>query len=728
MTYAQPRPILTGTGDMPSDDAIAIVGAACHYPAGCYDLDLFWRFLRDGRSAVVEAPPERLATTFRGAEAGKAASRCGGFLPDPFPAGFDAAFFDISSAEAQALDPQQRLLLEVGWRALESAGLPIEPDTGRPVGIFVAISTTDYHGAQFWQPGLAAITPFTATGASFAAASGRLSYCFGFNGPSVTIDTACSSSLVAFHLACQSLRQGECEAALVAGVNALLAPNLFICLTKMGLLSPEGRCKAFDATGDGYVRAEGCGALVLKPFGQAHQDGDRVLAICRGSAVNQDGRSSGLTAPSRAAQERVIGQALARAGLTPGDVDYVEAHGTGTPLGDAIELSALAGTYASGRDRSAPVLVGSVKTNIGHLEAGAGMAGLIKTILCLTHGEIPPHLHLRQPTPHLAWDEVALAVPTALTPWPATDRPRRAGVSSFSFTGTNVHVVLEAAPAPPPVDKPRATMVVLPISARDAAALEELAVELAAWLEAAPRDLADVGFTLGAGRTAFAHRRAVVGATAAEVAAALRGDAAAPADGDPLRARLLELARIWTAGAAVDWARLYRPFDPRKISLPGHPFRRQRHWPDPVAGAPSDRATSIPVAAAAPDRSEAWRRLIDERARRVLSDRPLRQLDPELALAEQGITSLLALQLLQDLETLLARPLPATLFYNYPSINRIAAFLAGASAASSPDRPIAPAAPDVVHPDAAAENEFDFLDALDTVDLATLIEREVGSS
>jgi acyl transferase domain-containing protein len=714
-----------GRREIVPDEVIAIVGAACLYPGGCDDPDAFWDFLRRGGSAVREVPATRWARDFYDPDPdrpGKTASRWGGFLPDPFPGAFDAAFFDISPKEAAALDPQQRLLLEVGWRALEDAGVALDPDRGKPFGVFVGISTTDYHGAKLWQPGSTTIDPFTATGASFAAAAGRLSYAFGFDGPSLAVDTACSSSLVALHLACQAIRQGECEAALVAGVNALLTPNLFICLTKMGLLSPDGHCKAFDAAGNGYVRAEGCGAVVLKTLGQAQRDGDRILALCRGSAVNQDGRSNGLTAPSRKAQERVIGQALARAGVSGDSIAYVEAHGTGTPLGDMIELSALAGTYAAGRDPDSPLLVGSVKTNIGHLEAGAGMAGLIKTMLCLRHGEIPAHLHLQTPTPHHPWDEVALTVPTALTPWPGTAGPRRAGISSFGFSGTNAHVILEEPPAPEAREMRRSDAVLLPLSARSPAALEELAAGMAGWLEAAPRNLADVGFTLGAGRTAFAHRLAVVGSTAAELAAALRGTAPSPADGDSWRRRLGELAALWTAGEEVDWARLYRPLGAGKIALPGHPFRRQHYWIDPVVGVP---AAAGAQAAAAPqpsaprpatyDGPDGMRRRIDHIARKVLSDQPLAPLDPELPLVEQGFTSLMALELRRELEAELAMPVPATFLYNYPTIIRMAEFFLAdrsfpATAAAAPP---------------PADGDYDFLDELSVEDLATLIEREV---
>ncbi|MFM8332697.1 MAG: beta-ketoacyl synthase N-terminal-like domain-containing protein [Candidatus Methylumidiphilus sp.] len=709
------------------DDDVAIIGTACQYPGGGHDPDAFWRFIRNGGSAIGEVPPERWGEEFYSADpdaVGKSASRWGGFLSPPFPGGFDAAFFDLSPTEVQALDPQQRLLLEVGWRALESAGIATDPEACRPIGVFVAISTTDYHGAKLWQPGLAAIDPFTATGASFAAAAGRLSYSFGFNGPSLSIDTACSSSLVAFHLACQSIRQGECEAALVAGVNALLTPHLYVCLSKMGLMSRDGRCKAFDATGDGYVRAEGCGALVLKPLAHALRDGERVLAVCRGSAVNQDGRSNGLTAPSRPAQEAVIRRALAVAKLSFADIDYVEAHGTGTPLGDAIELNALANTYAQGRSRAKPLLVGSVKTNIGHLEAGAGMAGLIKTVQCLRHGEIPPHLHLRQPTPHLAWDEVALTVPTAPTPWPDADRPRRAAVSSFGFSGTNAHAILEAAPRTPPRNRPSPAVVALPLSARTPAALGELAESLARWLEVEPHDLVDVAFTLGAGRTLFTHRRVVIGANAAGLAAALRGKATAPVQGDPWQSRLQELADLWVAGEPVDWARLYRAFGARKLALPGHPFNRQHYWSSPLAAtcrpvAPTPNPAAPPPAST-PQGRDAWRQVIDGLARRVLSDQPLGSLDYDQALVEQGFTSLLGQELRRHLESVLGRSLPATLLYNYPSINRIAELLAAPS--QEADHGAAPLV------SSAGTGEFESLDTLDDLSveqLLNLVQREV---
>ncbi len=710
-----------------SKEGVAVIGAGCQYPGGCNSLEDYWAFLRQGKFAIGGIPPGRWP---RGP--GEPPPCKGGFLPEPFPYAFDAAFFGIPPKEAEALDPQQRLLLETAWRACEDAGLVPDPEAGRQIGVFLGISTADYQSAQLWRPDLAGINLFTATGVSFAAAAGRLSYVFGFEGPCLAIDTACSSSLVAVHQACQALRSGECEAALVAGVNALLAPNLNACLSSMGLLSADGRCKAFDASGDGYVRAEGCGALVLKMADRARRDGDQILAVLRGSAVNQDGRSNGLTAPSRRAQERVIRQALANADLSPGDIDYVEAHGTGTPLGDAIELGALIETYAANRDPEAPLLVGSCKTNIGHLEAGAGIAGLLKAILSLRHAVIPPHLHLDRPTSEVKWSDVALRVPTETTSWPETGRPRRAGVSSFGFSGTNAHVIVEEAPRETMTEPASASPVLLPLSARTPAALETLTANIADWLEAAPRNLADVGLTLGIGRTAFPHRRAVVGKTAAELAARLRDEIPqnpGAAEGEPMSRKLEELARLWMEGGEVDWARLYEPYGARITSAPGHPFQRHRYWPDslgddsepapPAASSAVSRAISTPTGIGDRDRSDFLRAFIDERARRVLSDQPLAPLDPDLALLDQGFTSLTAVELRNILETDLQTTVPATFFFNYPSINRMVDFFL-----EEPPHPVASATQELP-PAKPTDSEYTFLDDLSDEELETLIDREV---
>jgi acyl transferase domain-containing protein len=687
-----------------SAGAIAVVGAACHYPGGCDDLDALWRLLCEARSGIGLAPAGRGVDV---------ESRYGGFLAAPFPVGFDASFFGISPVEAQRLDPQQRLLLETSWRALESAGIVIDPGKEHPIGVFVAISTSDFQQIQSGLHAQDAARQFNATGASFAAAAGRLSYCFGFTGPSLAVDTACSSSLVAFHLACQAIRSGECEAALVAGVNALLTQDLFTSLGAMNLLSPDGQARPFGLAANGYVRAEGCGSLVLKPLDQALRDGDDVFAVCRGSAVNHGGRTNGLTAPSSTAQQRVIEAALKRADLTPSDVDYVEAHGTGTPLGDSIELNALAEAYAATRRAEAPLLVGSIKANIGHLEAGAGMAGLIKTILCLKHGKIPAQAEASALTREIAWDKTAMRVPDTRMSWPVTGRPRRAGVSSFGFGGTNAHVIIEAFETANNETKPTGA-VVLPISARTPSALAELSLAIGDWLETSPRDLRNVSYTLGARRTVFACRRAVVGASAAELAGLLRGSPAAEPGDDPQRAPLLQQAAQWTAGGDVDFARLARAAGGRCVAMPGHPFHRENHGPgdepDPAATAP----------AVLPSDQEGWRDLIGENARTILGGKTGMALDAERPLADQGFTSLLGLELRRDLEKLSGRTLPATFFYNYPSVGQMADYFVLPSAGFEVSRAKASA-----DDESCADADFVFLDKMSDAELMAFIDREV---
>ncbi len=397
---------------------------ACRFP-GASSPDEFWALLREGRCAVRSSP--RLP----GVEAG--------FLDAVED--FDREFFGLSASEAQAMDPQQKLLLEVAWEALENANLAPERLAGRRGGIFIGISATDYALQQFSRPDAAdLINAHSGTGCAFSIAANRLSYHLNLHGPSMAIDTACSSSLVAVHQACQSLLSGECELALTGGVNLLLSPYLQLALERAGMLSPNRRCKAFDAEADGYVRGEGCGLVVLKRLADAQRDGDPIVALIRASAVNQDGRSNGLTAPNPRAQQALIRQALEQAGLAARAIDYVEAHGTGTRLGDPIEIGALQAVMAEGHHPDERCWVGSVKTNIGHLEAAAGIAGLIKTVLSLQHAEIPPHLHLERLNPLIKLAETPFAIPTHHEPWPRNGepptRPRRAAVSSFGFGGT----------------------------------------------------------------------------------------------------------------------------------------------------------------------------------------------------------------------------------------------------------------------------------------------------
>jgi myxalamid-type polyketide synthase MxaE and MxaD len=426
-------------------EPIAIIGIGCRFP-GAHGPEAFWQLLREGVDAITEVPGDRFDLhAFYDpdpAAPGKMNTRWGGFLDQVDQ--FDPHFFGISPREALRIDPQQRLLLEVTWEALEDAGQAPDRLTGTHTGVFIGISTNDYSRIQFSDP--SCIDAYAGTGNAMSIAANRVSYLFDFRGPSIAIDTACSSSLVAVHLACCSLWNGESTLALAGGVNLILSPAITINFTKAGAMAPDGRCKAFDARANGYVRSEGAGLVVLKPLSRALTDGDPIYAVIRGSAVNQDGRSNGLMAPNPLAQEAVLREAYRRAGVSPGHVQYVEAHGTGTFLGDPIEAKALGTVLAVDRSAEQPCALGSVKTNLGHLESAAGVAGLIKVALALNHLQIPPSLHFQEPNPHIPFDELSLRVQITLGPWPAHSGPALAGVSSFGFGGTNAHVVLEQAP------------------------------------------------------------------------------------------------------------------------------------------------------------------------------------------------------------------------------------------------------------------------------------------
>ncbi len=504
---------------------LAVIGMACRFPGGANDPEAFWALLRDGRDAIGEVPAERWdVEAWFDADPdapGRMAVRHGGFLDDV--AGFDNTFFGIAPREALTMDPQQRLLLQACWHALEDAGLSPERLAGSAAGVFVGICNSD-HFQRVLEQGVEQIDAYLASGNAHSVAAGRISYCLGLQGPALAIDTACSSSLVALHAACRSLRSGESELAIAAGVNLMCSPQTTVTLTKAHMLAPDGRCKTFDASADGFARGEGCGVLVLKRLADAQRDGDRVLALVRGSALNQDGRSGGLTVPNGPAQEAVIRAALADAGVQPGEIDYVEAHGTGTTLGDPIEVRALAQTLAQGRRDEDALRIGSVKTNIGHLESAAGIAGVIKVILSLQHEAIPPHLHFTQPSPHIDWSIAPLRVTAQGSAWPRGARPRLAGVSSFGFSGTNAHVVLEEAPLLAPreaagVERP---LHCLPLSARSEAALAQLAAAMADRLSDASADLADIAHVAGAGRAHFGVRAAVVAAQADEAREAVQ--------------------------------------------------------------------------------------------------------------------------------------------------------------------------------------------------------------
>ncbi|WP_231384346.1 type I polyketide synthase [Mycobacterium sp. UM_WGJ] len=499
-----------------ADEPIAIVGIGCRFP-GADGPEEFWRLLSGGADATSDVPADRWdVDAFYNPDPsvpGTAVTRRGGFLGQVDQ--FDFQFFGISPRESAQMDPQQRLLLEVAWEALEDAGQVPDELAGSRTGVFVGISTNDYGFLRLGQPQL--VDAYTGTGNALSIAANRLSYTFDFHGPSMSIDTACSSSLVAVDLACRSLRDGECSMALAAGVNVILSPALAINFSKARVMAPDGRCKTFDADADGYVRGEGAGVVVLKPLSRALEDNDPVYAVIRGSATNSDGRTNGLIAPSGRAQEHVVAEAFRRAGLPAGAVQYVEAHGTGTSIGDAIEANALGTALAEGRPEGSRCLLGSVKTNIGHLEAAAGIAGLIKVALSLQHREIPASLNYTEPNPHIGFDRLPLEVVQKLTPWPSGSRAI-AGVSSFGFGGTNAHVVLTEAPQarssyPDDTAAPRAEL--LALSARSPEALTALVGEYEMALFSGGlmggAALTDLCYTAGARRSHHDYRLAVVG-------------------------------------------------------------------------------------------------------------------------------------------------------------------------------------------------------------------------
>src|SRR3954469_727176 len=431
-------------------EPIAVVGMGCRLPGGVNNPVQYWELLLDGASGVIRVPEERWdADAYFSADhtvPGTICSREGGFLTSWQPDEFDAEFFGMSPREAAGMDPQQRLLLEVAWEALENGGITAQAIRGTQTSVFVGLTMNEYsHLAVAGQSRPEDVDPSVAFGNAPNFAAGRLAYFLGVHGPAVVIDTACSSSLVAVHLACQSLRSRESDQALAAGVNLILTPESSIACSRWGMLAPDGRCKTFDAAADGYVRGEGAGVGVLQRLSDALRDGASMWAVVRGSAVNQDGASSGQPVPNGPAQQAVLRQALAAARLQPSHIDYIEAHGTGTALGDPIELDALSAVFGD-RDGSAPLVLGSVKTNLGHLESAAGIAGFIKTVLSVRHGHIPKHLNFDTLTPHAGEGASSFTIASEAIEWPTVARARRAAVSSFGASGTNAHIVVEQAP------------------------------------------------------------------------------------------------------------------------------------------------------------------------------------------------------------------------------------------------------------------------------------------
>lgn len=514
---------LTGT----PKEALAIIGIGCHFPGGATSPQAFWDLLCAGVDASREVPADRWdVRKFYDPDlkkSGKMNTFRGGYLERIDQ--FDAQFFGISPREAMWLDPQQRLLLQVTWEALEDAGLVAERLEGSNTGVFIGGFTLDYQTMQnFGVYSRYELQTHSATGMMMTMLANRLSYVFGFHGPSLAVDTACSGSLVAVHLACQSIWNGECSLAIAGGANAMIAPTMTIAESKAGFLAPDGRCKTFDSSANGYARGEGAGVVLIKPLSQAQADGDPIYALIRGTAVTQDGHTNGITVPNPAAQEAAMRLAYQRAGISPQDIQYVEAHGTGTPVGDPLEARAIGTVVSTDRPEGEYCVVGSVKTNIGHLEAAAGVAGLTKTALALKHRQIPPHLHFRNPSPDIPFDTLKLRVPTTLEAWPATDGPALAGVNSFGFGGTNAHVVLQEAPstpAPTSQGEDAERMYLLPLSGRSAEALRASAESYRTFLAETASHLHDIVYSASQRRSHHDHRLALVARSKAEAIANL---------------------------------------------------------------------------------------------------------------------------------------------------------------------------------------------------------------
>src|ERR1700745_3747859 len=510
-------------------DLIAIIGVGCRFPGKINDTDSFWKLLTEGREAVSDVPPdrwnvERFFDTEPGLP-GKSIAKRGGFLDEIDQ--FDPQFFGISPREAPYVDPQHRLLLETAWEAIEDAGLVLDFERGADLGVFVGISHNDYQGIQSTSFDHFAIGPHTPTGSAHSIAANRISYCLNLRGPSIAMDTACSSALTAVHAACEHIWAGRGDAALAGGVTVMIAPGGFIGFSQAAMLSPEGRCAAFDASASGFVRGEGAGMVLLKRLSRALEDGDPIQGVILGTSINQDGHTNGISLPSPEAQTRLVQDACKDAGIKPESIGFVEAHGTGTAVGDPIEAHALAEALCGNRSVDAPLPIGSIKTNLGHLETAAGIAGLLKAMLVLKHGQIPPSLHFSTPNPHIDFEKLKLRVPTQLEPFPNGTAERIAGVNSFGFGGATAHVILAEPPPHQPVKSlviPRFAPWARVLSPRSEASLRTSAVNLSAWVKehananGSSPVLPDLTYTLGVRRNHHQHRLTLVTSSWTELA------------------------------------------------------------------------------------------------------------------------------------------------------------------------------------------------------------------
>ncbi|MGH3376098.1 MAG: beta-ketoacyl synthase N-terminal-like domain-containing protein, partial [Actinoallomurus sp.] len=674
-------------GDGSTGDGVAIIGMSARLPKADGP-DAFWRLLDSGTDAVTEAPPDRWP-------AGRTAPRRGGFLDDI--AGFDAEFFGISPREATAMDPHQRLTLELGWEALEHARLIPGRLTGTDTGIFVAAPGDDYAA---YGPVAAPPDHYTFTGRQRSMVANRLSYALGLRGPSLTVDTGQSSSLVAVHLACESLRGGDCDLAVAGGVSLILAPETG--LAELGALSPDGRCHVFDARANGFVRGEGGGLVVLKRLPDALEDGDRIAGVILGSAVNNGGHERGLTVPSVTAQRALLERARRRAGVGPGDIQYVELHGTGTAVGDPVEAASLGAALGDTHAREHPLLVGSAKTNVGHAEGAAGIAGLLKTVLSLTHRRLPASLNYETPNPDIPLAELNLRVHAEAGPWPCPSARAVAGVSSFGLGGTNCHVIVaEPEPEPSRPDPVRTPLVPWVLSAKSAAALAGQARRLLARVEREDPDPVDVGFSLASTRSSFDHRAVVIGADRAGLLAGLRALAGGPpVEGDsgtavftsstdpgPVRAEPepYAMARRYVAGAAVDWDTVFAGTDARPVDLPTYAFDRQRYWAEPapaepMTAAPGARPDDLPRPAPGADPAE----IVATEVAAVLGYSEAGAVPRGRTFDDLGIDSATTVELCERLNAATGASLTATAVFDHPTPAALAGHLRDLAAGNRP--------------------------------------------
>jgi 3-oxoacyl-(acyl-carrier-protein) synthase len=565
-------------------EPIAIIGMACRFPGGANSPELFWKNLVGGIDSISEVPRERWSiddyySPDKGTH-GKMYVREFGFIDEIDQ--FDADFFNISPKEAILQDPQHRLLLEVAWEAIESACIPQKKLRGSQTGVFVGLMIDDYLKMLTRSGGDDSNKFYTALGNVLSTAAGRISFTLGLEGPCIAIDTACSSSLVTTHLGCQSLRVHECDLALVGGVNLIIDPETIVSLCDGQMLSPNGRCKTFDAGANGYGRGEGCGMLLLKRLSDAKRDSDQIFAIIRGSAINQDGASGNLTVPNGVSQKKLIQKALEFSKVLPGDVDYFEAHGTGTPLGDPIEINAISNVMSGKRIADHPLLIGTVKTNIGHLEAAAGVASLIKVILSLQHQMIPRHLHLEKLNPNIDLSSIPALIPQENIEWKKSSRKRIAEISAFSINGINAHVVMEEAPEKEVVNVEVRPLYILTLSAKTEPALSALVDKYVDFLDLTTANLGDICYSANTGRNHERYRIAAIAKDFSELKTKLVNKDYAKGEAKEVKSYALtdinELAKAYVNGAEIDWVKFDAPYHRQKVILPSYPFQRKRYW------------------------------------------------------------------------------------------------------------------------------------------------------